>query len=185
MKQPTLATTRLTLRPADTADLSALHALWSDAEVRRFLFDDEPVSLDLARSVLASLLSNAADGLGLWLVEERGNPGVLGCVGLNPTTVAAEYEPSLEGLLKPLAAFWPRHWHKGYARESLSALVSYAFDALDQSRLAAVNDAPNVASERMLLALGFVPKSEVDGPRYRLRTYLLEKQAWESRQRGA
>ena len=180
MQQPTFATARLIIRPAEMADLAALHSLWSHSDVRRFLFDDQPVSLDLAQSVLNSCLSSALSGVGLWLVEDQQGSRSLGCVGLNPTTTAAEYEPSLAGLLEPVAAFGPSNWHRGYAHESLSELLSYAFGPLAQPKLAAVNDAPNIASEKMLLKLGFIEHSEVEGPRYRLRTYHLQRAAWEA-----
>jgi ribosomal-protein-alanine N-acetyltransferase len=174
-EQPTLRTARLELRPATVADLPALHTLWSDPQVRKFLFDDQPVSLDLAKAVLDDCLARSAEGLGLWTVYETNGSALRGCAGLNPTTLAAQYEPALSGLLEPLAAIDPQHWHKGYAHEALGALLDYAFDTLRQSVLAAVNDVPNVASEKMLLRLGFLRLSEVPGPRYRLRTYRLDR----------
>src|SRR5262249_8068886 len=134
--QPTFLTARLSIRPAGADDLDALHALWSDARVRRFLFDDQAISRELAKSALDGCLEHAVRGLGLWLVFETEGAGLLGCVGLNPTTVAAAYEPALSGLLEPLAAFAPRHWHKGYARESLRPVLGHAFGSLGQTRVA-------------------------------------------------
>jgi RimJ/RimL family protein N-acetyltransferase len=69
----------------------------------------------------------------------------------------------------------------GYANEALTALLDYAFGELRQTTVAAVNDLPNTASERMLLRLGFVPRCEVQGPRCRLRTYRLASSAWQAR----
>jgi hypothetical protein len=68
---PSNATARLTIRPAVAEDLAALHSLWSDT--RKFLFDDQHVSLDLAKSVLDSSLLSATDGIGLWVAESQGN----------------------------------------------------------------------------------------------------------------
>jgi [ribosomal protein S5]-alanine N-acetyltransferase len=176
--QPQLATARLILRPAVSADVDALHELWSAAEVRRFLFDDEDVSRELAKTVLDGCLANASQGLGLWMVLNANDQSLLGCAGLNPVTVAAEYEPALLGLIEPVAAFAPRYWGKGYADESLRALLGHAFGPLAQTSVAAVNDVPNAASERMLLKLGFTRLSEVQGPRHRLRTYQLSRADW-------
>lgn len=175
MNQPPLHTSRLTLQPATSDDLISLHALWSQPEVRRFLFDDEPVSIELAEAVLRSAVAHAASGYGLWVVRLKSASEPLGCVGLMPTTTAAEHEPALAGMLEPLAAFAAAHWHKGYAHEALSALLAHAFDTLKQPALAAVNDVPNEASERMLKRLGFEFLSEVQGPKYRLRTYTLQR----------
>ena len=177
-RQPSFSTPRLSLHPARLDDLPALHELWSDAQVKRFLFDDQPVSLELAESALSDCLAHSVEGLGLWLVHETNGPSMLGCVGLNRATVAAEYESMLTGLFEPLASFSPRYWHKGFAREAVRPLLDYAFGPLDQSRLAAVNDVPNIASEKMLLCLGFKPYSEVLGPRHPLRTYQLSREDW-------
>ena len=181
MNQPQLHTLRLTLRPAVSQDLVRLHALWSQPEVRRFLFDDQNVSLELAQSVLDSSIECSSAGYGLWLVHAKERDELLlGCVGLVPT-MTAEYEPALAGLLEVLAAFDVSHWHKGYAREALSAVLEHAFRVLELPVVAAVNDVPNIASERMLNALGFQVLSEVQGPKFRVRTYTLDRTAWSSR----
>ncbi|TQV70674.1 GNAT family N-acetyltransferase [Exilibacterium tricleocarpae] len=178
MRQPILRSKRLTLQPAKSNDVIPLQALWSQPEVRRFLFDDRDVSFELAESVLGSALACAPSGYGLWLVYLENQPEILGCVGLMPATTAAEYESGLAGLLEPVVALAAVHWHKGYAQEALSEVLTYAFDRLQQPCLCAVNDVPNVASERMLKKLGFDILSEVQGPKYRLRTYQLPHSSW-------
>ncbi len=170
---PTFDTTRLHLRPATAADLGYLQALWDEPEVRRYLFDDQPVTEAVAAEALGDCLSRTEMGLGLWIVATRPQGIVVGCVGLNPTAVVAEYEPALAGLLEPIAALAPLHQGQGYATEALRALVDHAFTTLAVAKLAAVNDAPNQASARMLARLGFVPLSEVPGPRHVLQTYTL------------
>lgn len=184
MNQPALDTSRLALRQAASHDLPRLHALWSQPEVRRFLFDDHEVSLELAQSVLTSCLACAGSGYGLWLVHPKGEGELLGCVGLLPVTTVAEYEPALAGLLEVLAAFSAAYWRKGYAREALSAVLEHAFGTLQLPVVAAANDVPNVASEQMLRALGFEVLSEVPGPKYRMRTYRLERDVWRRRHDG-
>ena len=178
MNQSLLHTKRLILQPARSSDVNVLQFLWSQPEVRRFLFDDQEVSYELAERVLSSALECAPNGYGMWLVYLQNQTELLGCVGLMPATTAAEYEPALDGLLEPLAAFSAVHWHKGYAGESLTKVLDYAFNSLDQSRLCAVNDVPNKASERMLKKLGFDALSEVQGPIDRLRTYQLQRDSW-------
>jgi [ribosomal protein S5]-alanine N-acetyltransferase len=173
MPQPALTTTRLTLRPATTADLDDLHRLWDDPHVRRFLFDDQPVSEQLATAVLEDCLAHSDKGYGLWLIQPQEASVVAGCVGLIPTAVAAQFEPRLSGLLEPLAALQPMYWHRGYATEALAALRDYAFTQLRVRELGAVNDLPNTASGRMLLRLGFSVLSQVTGPKYEMQTYYL------------
>ncbi len=181
---PVLDTPRLRLHPAAPADLDALHALWADADVRRYLFDDEPVPRERAEGALADGLALAADGLGLWTVRSRDNGAVPGCVGLLPAGTAAEYDPGLAGAVEPLAAFAPAVWGRGYATEALEAAIAYAFGPRGLDRLAAVNDVPNEASDRLVRRLGFAPTGECDGPRYRLRTYVLTPGAFARRPRA-
>lgn len=168
--QPTLLTARLTLRPAAPDDADALWALWAHPEVRRFLWDDREVGREVADAVLADCLALAARGLGLWVVQREG--ATIGCAGLLPVSTAAEHDPRIAGMVEPLVALAPAEWGRGYAHESLAALLGHARDALGLRTLAGVTDVPNAASDRMLRRAGFTVLGEVPGPRYRLRTYL-------------
>lgn len=182
--QPPLSSSRLVLEPVRVEDFPYLFALWSEPLVRRYLFDDRFVSLALARSVFETCLEERERGTGLWVVQNADRSARLGCVGLNVTTVVAEAEPRLAGLLEPVVALHPSQWQQGYAVEALGSVLSYAFDVLDQERVAAATDVPNVASVRMLERLGFVVLSDVQGPRYPMRTYVLERDTWCTRGNG-
>jgi RimJ/RimL family protein N-acetyltransferase len=172
--QPTLRTARLTLLPAEDGDLDALWALWTDPDVRRYLFDDVALSRDQAADTLAGARALAPRGLGLWVVRAAAAPAtVAGCAALLPVGAAAAFDPTLAGLVEPLVALHPACWGRGYATEALGALVGHAVGALRLPALAGVTDVPNDASDRMLRRAGFVPVGECDGPRHRLRTYRL------------
>lgn len=179
--QPPLSSSRLLLEPVAIEDFPYLYALWSESLVRRYLFDDRFVSLALARSVFETCLEGRERGTGLWLVQSVDRSTRLGCVGLNLTTVVADAEPRLAGLLEPVVALHPSRWHQGYAIEAVGMVLTYAFESLDQRHVAAATDVPNVSSLRMLERLGFSMLSEVQGPRYPLRTYVLQRQAWRKR----
>lgn len=179
---PVLDTQRLRLTGATRNDLLALQQHWDEPLVRRYLFDDMPVDATLAARVLGQCLEAAPRGLGLWLATEKTSKAFLGCIALTPTSVAAEYEPQLAGLVEPMVSLAPGRWGEGFATEGLAAILAYAFETLSLSALAAVNDVPNAASERTLLNVGFSLQSEVDGPRCRLRIYRLERRAWLRRQ---
>lgn len=169
---PGLESHRLALRGAQRDDLMVLQEHWNDPLVRRYLFDDKSVDESLASVVLEACLEGVSQGHGLWLLTEKTSRDFVGCVALIPTSVAAAYEPRLTGLLEPMVSLMPARWGQGFATEALSAVLGYAFNTLGLSSLAAANDVPNTASERMLIAAGFSVVSEVDGPKYRLRTYL-------------
>ena len=64
----TLVTPRLSLRPATEADIDALHRLWTDPEVRRFLWDGEIITRETAAEVIGDLIACFDSlGFGLWV----------------------------------------------------------------------------------------------------------------------
>jgi ribosomal-protein-alanine N-acetyltransferase len=161
--------------PAVSGDLDGLWKLWRRRDVRRYLFDDAEVTRELAAEVLAGCLAEATAGRGLWIVHERAAATTIGCVALMLVGSAAEHDPTLAGLVEPMAALEPAWWGRGFATEALAALLAHAFGALDLPRIAGVTDVPNEGSHRMLLRLGFVVRGEREGPCHRIRTYLLER----------
>ena len=170
----TLQSRRLTFRPVQASDIEELWRLWTTPEVRRFLWDDRMITRDEAGSTIEDCEALAERGLGLWVLWPSGSEAFIGCAGLFPVVTAATYEPRLTGLVEPLVALAPAHWGRGYAVEALQALIGYATSHLGLTQLAAVTDVPNVRSDQMLRRAGFVELSETDGPKYRLRTYLLD-----------
>jgi RimJ/RimL family protein N-acetyltransferase len=103
---------------------------------------------------------------------------MIGCAGLMSAAAASQYDPCLAGAIEPLAAFAPAVWRQGYAAEALAAVVRYAFEQLGLPQVAAVADLPNEASHRLVRRLGFEAVRECDGPRYRLRVYVLTRERW-------
>lgn len=173
--QPTLGSAPALLVPASAADLDALWTIWREPDVRRYLFDDAPVERERAAEVLHACLAEGPRGLGLWTIRPTDGATTVGCAGLMPVGDVATYDPALAGMVEPVVALAPAAWHRGYAIAALRALVAHAFATLDLSRLAGAADVPNEASHRMLVRAGFVPRRECPGPKYRLRTYLLER----------
>ena len=63
-----LETERLLLIPFDREHLPFLHRLWTDPEVRRYLWDDRIISVDEAAEVVEASLQ----GPGMWGAPPRG-----------------------------------------------------------------------------------------------------------------
>src|SRR5687768_11003890 len=82
MSRPTLHTARTVLRPMNSADIAAVHALWTMPEVRRFLFDDRVISDEDTRSFLeASDTAFRDHGYGVWLASATGGGALIGFAG--------------------------------------------------------------------------------------------------------
>jgi RimJ/RimL family protein N-acetyltransferase len=182
---PPLTTARLALHPVTADDLEAILRIWRHPEVRRFLFDDEPVTRERTEGILRPFLSGDDAKVGLWTVRPRPDGNVVGTVGLLRATTAAAHDPSLLGAIEVLGILAPDARGRGYAVEALDAVMAYAFDTLALGRLVAVVDVPNEASHRMVERLGFSVTGECDGPRYRARTYAVDAAAFSRRRRAA
>lgn len=142
-----IETPRLRLRPACRSDAPALHALWTEPQVRRFLWDDVTIRLERAAEVLDKSMASFADrGLGQWLVFERGADALAGFAGLGAMEESGEVE-LLYGL-------HPRCWGRGLATEAARALLRLGFEELGLPRILAGADQPNLASLRVIERLG-------------------------------
>jgi RimJ/RimL family protein N-acetyltransferase len=168
---PELRTPRICLQPATAADLDGLWALWTDPEVRRFLWDDVKITRDRAHRVLTDCLRRADEGLGLWTLHTPPDDRLFGCVGLLPVGAAAALDPGLAGGIEPVVALTPTVWGRGYATEALEAVAAYGFSVLGLGELVATADLPNLPSQRLLARVGFALIGERTGGRYPLRIY--------------
>jgi RimJ/RimL family protein N-acetyltransferase len=143
-------TSRLTLRPFAAEDFDALHAMRSNAEVARYLYE-EPFASERTRELLTrkiGMTSWTAEGdwLGAAAVE-RESGIVVGDVGM---CWLSERDRTAEiGFI-----FDPRHQGKGFATEAARALVEWAFGIAGLHRIIGRTEARNTASNRVLEKLG-------------------------------
>jgi Acetyltransferase (GNAT) domain len=79
MPLPPIATDRLSLRPFTQDDVDVLHAVWTDPDVRRYLWDDIVIPRERAVDVVRSHLESvAASGIGYWVVHTAEDKPVIG-----------------------------------------------------------------------------------------------------------
>ncbi len=145
-----LETARLRMEPFDDEHLDALHALWIDADVRRYLWDDEVISRDRAQGVIErSRVCFAERGYGFWSLILREEPDrLMGFCGFRPFEETGE--PEL------LYASLPRHWGKGLVTEAAHAAIVDGFERCGFARIVAATDTPNQASVEVMKRLGMV-----------------------------
>jgi ribosomal-protein-alanine N-acetyltransferase len=160
----TLTTARLFLRPCEAGDLEALHALWTEPAVRRYLWDDVVIPRETAAEVLrASHDSFARHGFGLWTLWPRvGAERLIGFCGLRHFGDPREGDPPEVELLYGLE---PAQWHQGLATEAARAVLTFGFETAGLSVLYAGFDPPNLASRRVLERLGmrYARRVSIDG----------------------
>jgi RimJ/RimL family protein N-acetyltransferase len=145
-----LETERLMLRPFADGDLDALHAMHSDREVARYLYN-EPRSYDEARQLLDRKIAGAElVAEGDWLsaavvVRETGR--VVGDMAMQ--WVSEMHRTGEIGFV-----FDPTAQGRGYATEASRPFLRVAFEDFGFHRVIGRTEARNVASARVLEKLG-------------------------------
>ena len=159
-------TDRLVLRPCADGDVEPLHRLWTEPDVRRFLWDDEEIPLEQAAAVVRQSHQDwRGRGYGLWTVRTADEGGLIGFCGFRP----AEWRDAPE-LLFGLSR---RTWGQGYATEAASAALDHLSGTLDLAEVVAATDVGNTASVRVLERLGMQLKRR--GTLHGLDTLFYEK----------
>ncbi len=147
VKLAEIETARLRLRPLAPEDLDAIHHLWVDPEVRRYLWDGERISKGRAGTVLASSIESfESRGFGIWTVVHKESEELVGFCGLR----FLDDEPEIEllyGISTPYRGI-------GLATEAARAAIRYGFEEVGFDRILGIADTENVASRHVLGKIG-------------------------------
>lgn len=147
MTLPVIETARLRLRPFRLDDVDALHRLWTEPEVRQYLWDDDVITSERVESLINTSLTSFDDhGFGLWAVLPREEESLIGFCGF-----WFFHEPPKLELLHGIS---PVQWHKGLAAEAARAMLNYGFKELSFERIEASTDAANLASSKVMERAG-------------------------------
>ncbi|SEC24069.1 Protein N-acetyltransferase, RimJ/RimL family [Nocardioides exalbidus] len=150
-----LTTDRLVVRPFATTDLDDFLAYQSHPAVRRHLHG-QPHTDEAAAAYLAAqggLDDDQRDAWHDWAVEHRGLGRVIGNIGVYlPAASPTEGDLGFQ--------FSPDFHGQGLASEAARALVEALRSHWGLTRITASCDEANVASARLLLALGFAELPE-------------------------
>jgi [ribosomal protein S5]-alanine N-acetyltransferase len=142
-----LETSRLKLRPILKRELGTLHSILVDPYVRRYLCDDKIFSIQQTLEMLQeSQKLFQEEKLGLWFIETKNEPEIIGFVGL--WYFFAENQPQIAYALLPKAI------KQGYATEAANRILEYSFQELDYDYLLASCDRPNIESQQVATRLG-------------------------------
>jgi|SRR3712207_5562023 len=145
----TLSTERLHLRPLAASDAPQLHALWTDPDVRQYLWDGAVIPPEQTAAIVAeSERLFALNGHGLWAARHSTDRELVGFGGFWYFRDPPELE-LLYGVARS-------HWRRGLATEIARAMIDYGAKVLGLGVIRATTDPPNVASARVLEKLGFL-----------------------------
>ena len=141
---------RLRLRPVQESDIPDLMKVNGDDEVTRFLPYASWRSIEDGKAWFERMsnLGLTSTVLQFVIVEKKASRIIGTCLLFRYDESSARIEI---GYVMGRA-----HWGKGFTHEALSALLSYTFEVYQLRRVEAEVDPRNIASNRLLLKLGFV-----------------------------
>ncbi len=166
---PVLETERLVLRQLSPDDLPAMHLIFNDPEVGRYLFDGELVPFKTTVSVLeASDRDFSERGVGLFGVRLRGTDyDLVGLCGLR-------WEEGL-GEMEIMFCLLPQLWGQGLTTEAAQESLRFAFEEAGLWHVMGGADEPNVASLRVIEKLGMWPTGRVLAKAPEVPYFVLER----------
>jgi ribosomal-protein-alanine N-acetyltransferase len=141
-----ILTERLEIRGFEPTDLHALHAVYGDPEVTRWM-PPYPTIEHTRRALEKHVAAGRAGGAALWAVVERSSGELIGDAGFAPLDGVG---PEVE-LGYTLGRRW---WGLGYATEAARACLAEAFGPLGLKRVVAVVRPENDPSIHVLEKLG-------------------------------
>jgi RimJ/RimL family protein N-acetyltransferase len=148
-----LSTERVRLAPLRDTDVAALVRHWGEAEVARYLWLREPVTMDMvAEIVTTSDRDFQRAGYGVWALYRAEEAALIGVCGLRQV----QGQPWVEILF----SLRQRHWGQGLGSEAVFAVLEYAFSVVGLERVVAMSDTSNIALGRLLkrLNMAFLAK---------------------------
>ncbi len=151
-----LTTQRLHLRAVTQADQQELLRLWTDREVRRYLWDGRIIDMATVDGIIAA--SNALfreHEVGLYVLEMLSQPDQLvGFCGLRRLTTPSPDQ--VRGGIELLYGMFPEFWGSGIVTEAAREVLRHAFADCQIARVIAATDTPNQRSVRVMQRLGMV-----------------------------
>jgi len=152
ISNPTLRvieTERLSLRQFFLADAAFIRELLNEPSFIQNIGDRGVRTLSDAEKYLETgpIASYARNGFGLYLVLLKESNEPIGMAGLIKRDTLEDVDVGY--------AFLPRYWSKGYAIESVLALMEYAKNIVRLQRVVAIVDPANQGSIRVLEKAGF------------------------------
>jgi ribosomal-protein-alanine N-acetyltransferase len=148
----TLETARLRLVPLAPEHADALHEIYGDPAVRRFL-----ISRPESRADFDGIFARALEcgrTLGMWAILPRGGDRLLGRCGFYSFSERAR--PELAILLASEA------WGRGLATEAARACLRFAFDERGVAEVVAVVRPGNAPALGLLRRLGMSPEATIE-----------------------
>lgn len=151
-----IVTRRLVLRPITPADAVALHGLWTNKEVRRYLWDNRIIPVNVVESIIGSSVDYFDQhGSGFYGVRlASASDSIVGFCGHRRFEDSATDPGNRIEETELLYGMHPNFWSQGLGTEAARAVLTHGFEVCDFRKVFATTDTPNQRSVKVLQRLG-------------------------------
>ena len=165
-----LSSKRLGFRKWTHNDFEHAKNLWGNYKVFKFIESREILTdKQIMEKLEKEIETEKTYGVQYWPIFLLGNNKHVGCCGLRPYDNDKKINEIGVHIL-------PEHWRKGFATETMNAVMEYAFNTLKVTALFAGHNPMNNSSRNMLIKLGFrytheefYPPTGLNHPSYLLK----------------
>lgn len=174
-----IETKRLILRELEYSDKDDLFEMDADPDVHLFIEINPVKSIDEITTVIGMLKKQYEKfGIARWAVVDKFTNECMGWAGLKYFDFPFNYHTNFYDLGY---RFKKKHWGKGFATESSTAILDYGFNTLNTETIFAITDPKNENSIKVLTKLGFVCTETFDYKGDPTNWFELSKTNWESK----
>lgn len=172
MKRYELKSEDLVLVPINSTDEAYFFDTWNDLEFRKFLFDDEFVSLEMVHEQIEkSKKSFLENEFGIWKLILKESNLDIGFCGLR-------FAPDMPDEIGLLYGIERKFWGKDFAFKASRIVLNYAFNDLNLKKIVALANPENIASWKILENLGMHFVKEFKTEIEKLRVYEISKEGF-------
>jgi RimJ/RimL family protein N-acetyltransferase len=151
---PALETERLRLRELRLEDFEAVHAMWCEPEVYRYILGRASTREESWKGILNAIGHWKLLRYGVWAAEEKHAGNFIGQLGF--LNYKRDIVPSLDETPELGWVLNTASHNKGYATEALTAIVEWGDKNLEQKTTACIIAPENQASIRVAEKIGYV-----------------------------
>jgi RimJ/RimL family protein N-acetyltransferase len=156
---PTLETPRLILRSHQRGDYDALHAVWSDPQVTRFIGGRASLAQDSWFRLMRYLGHWPLMGYGYFAAVEKESGLYIGDMGI--ANHKRGLHPDFDEAPETGWVLSPSAFGKGYATEGMMAVLNWFHETHGQKRTVCMIETPHTASHNVATKIGYVPFTEI------------------------
>jgi len=174
-----LETQRLILRELEHTDDKDLFEIDSDPDVHLYIQNNPVKSIDEIKKVIEMLkIQYKENGIARWAVVDKLTNECVGWAGLKYFNHPLNNHNNFYELGY---RFKKKHWGKGFATESSSAILDFGFKNLNVEKIFAITDPKNENSKKVLNKLGFNFQETFDYEGDPTDWFELKKVTWENK----